>query len=157
MEEIGDPFALENVTFACGVDTGRYTIFELPPPGGGFTTVMEAVAAVAISAAGTTAVSCLLLTKVVASAAPLKSTVDVGRKPVPFNVRVNRWPPGETALGTSGWLRNGTELPAGVFGVTSMLRKGCRAFAPAPSVSCTQKYQVPPSAGVPLIAPVLAA
>src|ERR1700691_2790792 len=117
---------------------------------------MEAVAAVAISAAGTTAVSCSLLTKVVASAVPLKSTVEVERKPVPFTVKVNCGPPGETALGTSGWLRNGTGLPVAVVGSTAMLRKGFTAVAPAPSVSCTQKYHVPPSAGVPLIVPVLA-
>ena len=117
---------------------------------------MEAVAAVAMSAAGTTAVSCLLLMKAVASAVPLKSTVEVGRKPVPFTFKVNCGPPGATASGTTDWLSYGTGLPAGVFGSTSMLREGCTAVAPTPSAICTQKYHVPPSAGMPLIVPVLA-
>ncbi len=112
---IGEPAAFEKLTFASAAATGKEATFELPPPGVGFTTVIEAVAAVAISAAGTSAVSCPWFTNVVASAAPLKLTVEVGRKPVPFKVSENPGPPGGTASGTSGWFKKGTGLPLMLF------------------------------------------
>jgi hypothetical protein len=61
-----------------------------------------------MSAAGTVAVSCELLTKVVANAAPFQSTVAPEANPVPFTVNVNDGPPGVTLVGTSGLLIRGT-------------------------------------------------
>jgi hypothetical protein len=64
-----------------------------------FTTVMEAVPALAMRMAGTTAVSCVAETNVVASADPFQFTVDVETKFVPFTVSVNCEPPGVTQVG----------------------------------------------------------
>src|SRR5438093_12620278 len=83
-------------------------MLEAPPPGVGFTTVIDAVPATAIFAAGTVAVSCELLTNVVASGVPFQLTVAPETKPVPLTVSVKSGPPGATAEGTSGWLTNGT-------------------------------------------------
>src|ERR1039458_6500335 len=47
--------------------TSKNITFDVPPPGLGFTTVTEAVLAAAMSEAGTLAVNCEWLTKVVAS------------------------------------------------------------------------------------------
>ena len=40
----------------------KNAVFDVPPPGAGLTTVTEAVLAVAMSAAGTVALNCELLT-----------------------------------------------------------------------------------------------
>src|SRR5437660_7622577 len=61
---------------------------EVPPPGAGFVTVILNVPAVARSVAGIAAVSCVALTKVVVRAEPLKFTVELETKFVPFNVSV---------------------------------------------------------------------
>src|SRR5215469_12680500 len=87
---------------------GKNTAFEVPPPGLGLTTVTEAVPAVAMSEAGTLAVNCELLTKVVLSGLPFQSTVAPETKPVPLTVSLNPAPPGLTASGTKGWLTRGT-------------------------------------------------
>ena len=55
----------------------------------GFTTVTVAMPAEAIRAAETEAVSCVALTKVVASAVPFHCTTAPEMKPVPFTVSVN--------------------------------------------------------------------
>ena len=68
----------------------------------GFRTVMEAVPFRAVFAAGTVAVSCELLTNVVASGVPFQLTVAPETKPVPLTVNVKSGPPGATAEGTSG-------------------------------------------------------
>src|SRR5947208_557213 len=59
---------------------------EVPPPGAGFVTVILNVPAVARSVAGIAAVSCVALTKVVVRAEPLKFTVELETKFVPFTV-----------------------------------------------------------------------
>ena len=74
--------------------------FDRPAPG--LFTVTEAVPAVAMFAAGTVAVSCELLTKVVVSGMPFQLTVAPETKPVPLTVSVKSGPPGATAEGTSG-------------------------------------------------------
>src|SRR5262249_27545587 len=77
----------------------NWTAVEVPPPGAGVVTVTLATAAVAISAAAIEAVSCVPFTKVVAFAAPLKFTVEVVAKPVPFTVRTKAGPPTMALVG----------------------------------------------------------
>jgi hypothetical protein len=95
------------------VPIGKYTTFDRPPPGDGFLTVIAAELDEARSAPGTTAVSCELLTKVVASGAVFQSTVAPETKPVPLTVRVIPWLPGAALAGTKGWVTNGTGFPGG--------------------------------------------
>jgi hypothetical protein len=68
----------------------------LPPA---FATVILALPALAISAAGTAAVNCVELTKVVTSPVPFQLTVAPERKLVPFTVSVNADPPSVAELG----------------------------------------------------------
>jgi hypothetical protein len=68
------------------------TALEAVPPG--FAAVICAVPACATRFAGTAAVSCVALTKVVASAVPFKDTVAPLRKLVPVTVSVNAEPAG---------------------------------------------------------------
>src|SRR4029077_16377556 len=84
--------------------TGKKTTLDVPPPGTGFTTVIQAVAGTEVSVAGTVAVNCRLLTKLVARLAPFQLIVLPGRKPVPFTVSVNPEPPGAALPGTTGRL-----------------------------------------------------
>ena len=82
--------------------TGSKTTFDDPPPGVGLVAVTDAVAAVAMFAAGTVAVNCEALTKLVASGVSFQFTVAPETKPVPLTVSVKSGPPGATADGTSG-------------------------------------------------------
>jgi hypothetical protein len=75
---------------------------EAPPPGLGLDTVIDAVLAVVMFAAGTVAVNCEPLTKVVLSGVPFQLIVDAETNPVPFTVSVKPGPPGATLIGTSG-------------------------------------------------------
>ena len=84
--------------------------FEEPPPGLGFTAVTTTVRGNSISRAEMVAVSWLPLTKIVGRGLPFHLTTEPGTKPVPFTVSVKSGPPGATAVGTSGWLTNGTGL-----------------------------------------------
>jgi hypothetical protein len=52
--------------------------------------------------AGTVAVDCELLTKVVLSGVLFQLTTDVEANPVPFTVSVKPGPPGAVAVGTNG-------------------------------------------------------
>lgn len=62
-------------------------VADAPPPGAGFVTSTGRPAAVdAVSAAGTTTVSSVELTKVVGSVLPANVATDAGMKPVPFSV-----------------------------------------------------------------------
>jgi hypothetical protein len=79
--------------------TVKLTAFEVPPPGAGLVTVTFKVPAMAMSEARMAAVSCVALTKVVARALPLKFTIDVDTKPVPFTVRVKDAPPTVALVG----------------------------------------------------------
>lgn len=63
--------------------TVKAAALEAPPPGDGLVTVTCAVALAAMAAAGTTAVNCVALTKVVASGVVFHKTDDAGRKPLP--------------------------------------------------------------------------
>ena len=64
--------------------------------------MIEAVLATAISAAGTAAVSCESLAKLVASALPFQFTTEAGTNPFPLTVSVNSGPPGAMLAGTRG-------------------------------------------------------
>src|SRR5579872_7078466 len=66
------PSAIEEVES----EIGKNTMLDVPPPGLGLTTATLAVLAVAMSAAGTVAVNCEPLTKVVASAFPFQLTTE---------------------------------------------------------------------------------
>jgi hypothetical protein len=79
--------------------TVKESALEIPPPGAGFVTVTWAVPAVAISAAAIVAVSCVVLTNVVKCALPFQLTIDLGRKFVPFTVRVNAAPAAVELIG----------------------------------------------------------
>src|ERR1700674_323979 len=63
-----------------------------------------------MSDAGTVAVNCELVTKVVASAVPFQFTTELETNSVPLTVSVKPDPPGAAVMGTSGWLINGTGL-----------------------------------------------
>ena len=78
--------ALEGATVmapGAGLTTGSCTVFELPPPGVGFFTNTARLPADAWSAATSCAVTCEMLTTVVARALPLTSTWAPGSKLLP--------------------------------------------------------------------------
>src|SRR5215467_9742005 len=143
------------LTVASAAVTWKYTTLEGPPPGPGFTTVTPAVPAVATFAAGTMATRCSPSMNVVASGAALKLTVEPGRKPVPLTLSGSAVLPGETAVGTSGWFKNGTGFPGGANELIWILKEPLIAVAPVASVTVASKYQVPPPVGVPLMVPLL--
>src|SRR5260370_3680020 len=64
-----------------------------PPPGAGFVTVTFTMPEVATSLAGTVAVTCVVLTRVVVSALLLKLITDVETKFVPVTISINGAPP----------------------------------------------------------------
>ncbi len=74
-------------------------VVEIPPPGVGLNTVTEAVPADCKSVAGTVAVNCVALTKVVVSATPFHCTTEALTKLVPFNVSVNAGPSAVAEVG----------------------------------------------------------
>jgi hypothetical protein len=75
------------------------TALEVPPPGAGVVTATARLAAFANCAAVTTAVNCVPLPYVVASAVPPISTTDCTQKPVPVTVSVVFPPPALTVAG----------------------------------------------------------
>ena len=92
---------------------------DVPPPGAGLLTVTVAVPAVAMSEAGTAAVNCVSLTKVVLKAWPFHCTADEATKLLPLTDSVKAGPPEVTAVGARELIA-GAELTekteAGVFG-----------------------------------------
>ena len=72
---------------------------DVPPPGVGVNTVTEAVPAVAMSPAGTAAVNCVALPKVVVRAVPFHCTTDVLMKFVPVKVNMKAGPPAVAEVG----------------------------------------------------------
>ena len=74
---------------------------EVPPPGAGLSTVTVTVPPSRRSLAGIDAVSCVVLTNVVARLAPFQRTTDVDTKPLPFSVSVNVAPPAVVLDGAS--------------------------------------------------------
>lgn len=79
------------------------TALETPPPGAGLLTVTCAEPTVAISLAGIEAVSCVLLTNVVARLEPFHCTVVLEMNPVPVTVSVKAGPPAMTEEGESAF------------------------------------------------------
>src|SRR5437870_240969 len=90
-----------------------------------------------------------------ASGVRLQLLVAPGTKPVPPTLSVNPELPGETAVGTSGWFKNGTGFPGGATELIWILNKPLITVAPVASVTVASKYQVPPPVGVPLMFPLL--
>jgi hypothetical protein len=82
-----------------GFCIARLNEFETPPPGNGFSTVMGTRPAFATSTAVRSAVTLVVLTKVVDRALPLNLTVEPLTKLVPSTVRVNAAAPAETLAG----------------------------------------------------------
>jgi hypothetical protein len=76
--------------------TVKVTAFDVTPPD---FTATETVAAVAMRFAGTDAVNCVALLKLVISAVVFHSTTAPEAKPVPFTVSVNAGPPADIVLG----------------------------------------------------------
>jgi hypothetical protein len=91
---------------------GNITAFDVPPHG--LTTVIEAVPGLAMRAADTVAVSCVVETNVVVSAAPFQFTIEVETKFVPLTVNVNCGSPAEAQVGLSE-LMVGAALIVNVF------------------------------------------
>jgi len=91
--------------------TVKLTAFDLPPPG--LVTVTLKLPAVAISEAGIAAVSCVALTNVVATAVPLKLTVEPLTKFVPFTVKMKAGPPAMALVGEMVVIVGGVEQDFG--------------------------------------------
>jgi len=72
---------------------------DVPPPGGGLTTVTATVPGFATSAAVMAAMSCALLTNVVARAEPFHCTCELDTNPLPFTVRLKAPEPAATLDG----------------------------------------------------------
>src|SRR4026207_778739 len=111
-------------------------------------TVIEAVPGVAMSAAGTVAVSCLVVTNVVPSGAPLQYTVSLWMKSLlgPFTVNVKSGPPAAMQVGL-------IELIVGVVPIliTRVAVAVLQELAPLLGVMVT--VVVPAVVGVPEIKP----
>src|SRR5437660_3803009 len=84
-----------------GLLTEKLCSPELPPPGAGLKTVTVTVPPVAMSLAGMEAVSCMLLTKVVARSLPFQRTTEPAMKPLPRTVTVNAAAPAVALAGES--------------------------------------------------------
>ncbi len=76
----------------------KVALEELPPRS---LMVMLAVPVLAIRAAGTVAVNCVALTKVVASAVDPHSTLEVAVKFIPLMVSIRSLPPANAEVGAS--------------------------------------------------------
>lgn len=74
---------------------------ESPPPGGGVFTESFKIAAVAKSATDNVVVSCVAEITFVARSAPLTFITELGRKPVPFTVKIVAALPTKTEFGVS--------------------------------------------------------
>jgi hypothetical protein len=75
--------------------------FAPPETSDGLKTTTDAVPTLAISVAGTAAVNCVALTKVVVRFAPFHCTIAVFSKLLPFTVSVNAGPPAIAEFGAS--------------------------------------------------------
>ena len=82
-----------------GTPTWSVAALDVPPPGAGLTTTMLSDPAAAMSVAKIAAVSCVVLTKLVARSCPLTRTTEPWTKPEPVTVRSKAAPPAETELG----------------------------------------------------------
>jgi hypothetical protein len=131
-----------------GLFTVNGELADVPPPGAGFVTVTLNVPAVAMSPTVMAAVSCVAFTNVVALAAPLKFTIELETKPVPFTVNENAGPPAVALVGESvamvgaGLLTANVELPevpppgAGLVTVTGKLPTVAMSAGVIAAVSC---------------------
>src|SRR6202008_4165629 len=112
----------------------------------GLETLTEAVPRATTSAAGTAAVNCLLLVKVVARGLPFHMTTEPGPNPVPLSVSVHvgvhAGAPGTAVSGAKGWFIWAT-------GVVTVIVSVCVPMFPAESVTCTVKLNMPAVVGIP--------
>jgi len=92
----GTEVGLMEVSTGTGLMMAKGRVAEMPPAGAGLTMVIEALPGLARSAAGITAVSCVLLTKVVTMAVPLNLAVELATKLVPVRVMVRSELPADT-------------------------------------------------------------
>jgi hypothetical protein len=127
---------------------------DVPPPGVKFTTVIGGVPAAATSLARIAAVSCVALTNVVTRAVPLKFTVELAMKPVPFTVSVSAPEPETTPVGESEVITGAglftvkftpAEVPPPGVGLTTVIGKVPAVFtSPAriAAVSCVELTNV---------------
>jgi hypothetical protein len=77
----------------------KFTAFDVPPLGSGLVTVTAVVPAEPMAEAGMAAVSCVVLTNVVAGAVPPKLTVEPATKFAPLMVRVKAPAPAGAVFG----------------------------------------------------------
>src|SRR5579859_41160 len=103
---------------------------EAPPPGAGFTTVTVAVPGAATLPAGTAAVSCVALTKLVLRLMPFHCTVEEEIKLLPFTVSVNAAPPAVALAGLT-LVVVGAGLLATSKTMSSTYSGGCAAPSPS--------------------------
>jgi hypothetical protein len=89
------------VIVGTGLFIGNVSAPDVPPPGLGLVTVIFAVPEFVISVAGTWAVSCVALAKLVVSAVPFQFTTAPLTKLLPFTVSVNAAPPTNALAGES--------------------------------------------------------
>jgi hypothetical protein len=89
------------VTLGVGLAIVKFTGLDRPPPGAGFCTATVAVPAELRSDAGTCAVSEVLDTCVVPSAAPFHSMIEAGMKPLPDAVTVSAALPAVAEFGVN--------------------------------------------------------
>jgi len=89
------------VTVGTGLLTVKVTVFEVPPPDAGLKTATWAGPPVPMSLAGIEALSCMLLTNVVARLLPFHCNTELEMNPEPFTVSVNAAPPAAALLGES--------------------------------------------------------
>jgi len=111
----------------------------------GLITVTLAGTAVAIKLAGTAAVNCVALTKLVTSAVPFQFTVAPDKKPVPLTVSVKAAPPAVAEAGlrlvmvSEGLIWKGNELETTLPGLTTVtlaLPAVAIKFAGTAAVNC---------------------
>jgi len=143
-------FGVRLVRAGVGALMGKLTAFEAVPPG--LVTLTVALPVAAIRLAGTEAVNCVPLTKVVVRAKPLHSTVAPERNPVPFTASVKETPVAVAELGfrlvmagTSGLIVKLTALeiaPPGFFTVTLALPEAAIRLAATDAVSCVALRKV---------------
>src|SRR5262249_31308977 len=88
LTEFGFSVWIVGVGFACR-PTMKGSVLDSPPPGAGLKTFTLAVPAAATSGARICAVSCVLLTNVVARSPPFHRTTALGAKFAPLTVSAN--------------------------------------------------------------------
>lgn len=116
----------------------KVTALLVPPPGLAFVTVMSAITAVAMFAAGTVALSCVVLTNVVVKGVPSQFTTDPLMKFVPLTVKLNCDPPtialvGEYVVNVGEGLVTAEFLPTQLDSVPDSVKFVSNPLLPVPT------------------------